>query len=220
MKTKNIFALTLGISLLSIMLSPSMASANLIGDEVTVTLEGTFDTESPQTNTVGAGVEFPFPNTGTCGSPDESFEVDIDSSSIWVNIAEFTGSFLYCDDQGLDVGAPLTLTFTDLDWVNDPSGIVTGINVVGVPPVPVNAIVNDEHSVTVTIDASGYFESFTVHFDLITDHSTVVGGEGLPIDSTALLMAGMSSNLSLIIPIAAGIAGAGAIFIRSRINKD
>ena len=218
MNSKNIFALTLGISLLSLMLAPSMAYADLIGDEVTVTLDGTFDTESPQTTTVGGGVEFQFPNTGVCGTPDESFEVDMDGSSIWVNIAEFTGFFLYCDDTGLDVAAPLTLTFTDLDWVSEPTGIVTGISVVGIPPVPVTATVEGDHSVKVTIAATGYFESFTVHFDIITDHP--VGGELLPIDSTALLMAGMSSNLSLIVPIAAGIAGAGAIFIRSRMNKD
>jgi len=45
-----------------------------------------------------------------------------------------------------------------------------------------------------------------------------VGGEFLPIDSTALLIAGMSANLSFIVPIAAGIAGVGAYFIRSRMR--
>ena len=47
-----------------------------------------------------------------------------------------------------------------------------------------------------------------------------VGGEFLPIDSTALLIAGMSANLSMIVPIAAGIAGVGAYLIHSRMNKD
>jgi len=47
-----------------------------------------------------------------------------------------------------------------------------------------------------------------------------VGGEFLPIDSTALLIAGMSANLGFIVPIAAGIAGVGAYLIRSRMNKD
>jgi len=47
-----------------------------------------------------------------------------------------------------------------------------------------------------------------------------VGGEFLPIDSTALLIAGMSANMGFIVPIAAGIAGVGAYFIRSRMNKD
>jgi len=48
----------------------------------------------------------------------------------------------------------------------------------------------------------------------------VVGGEFLPVDTTALLIAGMSANMSLIVPIAAGIAGAGAYLIRSRMSKD
>jgi len=47
-----------------------------------------------------------------------------------------------------------------------------------------------------------------------------VGGEFLPTDSTALLIAGMTANMSLIVPIAAGIAGAGAYLIRSRMSKD
>ena len=47
-----------------------------------------------------------------------------------------------------------------------------------------------------------------------------VGGEFLPIDSTALLIAGMSANMGFIVPIAAGIVGIGAYYIRSRINKD
>jgi len=53
--------------------------------------------------------------------------------------------------------------------------------------------------------------------DCIAD---TVGGEFLPIGTTALLIAGMSANLSLIVPIAAGIAGAGAYLIRSRMSKN
>jgi len=47
-----------------------------------------------------------------------------------------------------------------------------------------------------------------------------VGGEFLPIDSTALLIAGMSANMSLIAPLVLGIAGVSAYLIRSRMNKD
>jgi len=45
-------------------------------------------------------------------------------------------------------------------------------------------------------------------------------GEFLPIDSSALLIAGLSANMSLIVPIALGIAGVSAYLIRSRMNKD
>jgi len=47
-----------------------------------------------------------------------------------------------------------------------------------------------------------------------------IGGDFLPMDSTALLIAGMSANLSLIVPIVAGIAGVSAYYIKTRINKD
>jgi len=47
-----------------------------------------------------------------------------------------------------------------------------------------------------------------------------VGGDFLPIDSSALLIAGLSANMSLIVPIALGIAGVSAYLIRSRMNKD
>jgi len=45
-----------------------------------------------------------------------------------------------------------------------------------------------------------------------------VGGEFLPIDSSALVIAGMSANMGFIVPIAAGIVGVGAYFIRSRMR--
>jgi len=57
-------------------------------------------------------------------------------------------------------------------------------------------------------------------FGFVTYCDDVVGGEFLPIDSTALLIAGMSANLSLIVPIAAGIAGVGAFYIKTRMNKE
>ncbi len=54
----------------------------------------------------------------------------------------------------------------------------------------------------------------------LEDLARKVGGDFLPIDSTALLIAGMSANMGFIVPIVAGIAGAGAYFVRSRMNKE
>ena len=47
----------------------------------------------------------------------------------------------------------------------------------------------------------------------------IVGGEFLPIDSTALFLAGLTSSAVWIIPTLAGLAGAGVI-IRSRLHRD
>ena len=48
----------------------------------------------------------------------------------------------------------------------------------------------------------------------------VVGGELLPIDNTALFLAGIQSSTIWMLPALAGAAGAGAYYIRTRMNKD
>ena len=50
--------------------------------------------------------------------------------------------------------------------------------------------------------------------------SQVIGGELLPIDTTALLLAGIQSSTIWMLPALAGIAGAGAFFVRTRMNKE
>jgi len=54
----------------------------------------------------------------------------------------------------------------------------------------------------------------------LEDLARKVGGEFLPIDSTSLLIAGLSANISLMVPIVLGVAGASAYIIHSRMNKD
>jgi len=48
----------------------------------------------------------------------------------------------------------------------------------------------------------------------------MVGGEFLPIDSTSLMLAGIQSSAVWMLPVLAGAAGAGAYYIRFRMNKD
>jgi hypothetical protein len=54
----------------------------------------------------------------------------------------------------------------------------------------------------------------------ITAKDKVVGGELLPLDSTALMLAGLQSSAIWMLPILAGAAGAGAFYIKTRMNKD
>jgi len=49
---------------------------------------------------------------------------------------------------------------------------------------------------------------------------TQVAGELLPLDSTALLLAGLQSSTIWMIPVLAGAAGVGAFYIRTRMNRD
>ena len=47
-----------------------------------------------------------------------------------------------------------------------------------------------------------------------------VGGDMLPIDSTALVLAGLQSSAIWMLPILAGAAGAGAFYIKTRMKKE
>ena len=47
-----------------------------------------------------------------------------------------------------------------------------------------------------------------------------VAGKILPLDSTALFLAGINSMMVWMIPIVAGLAGAGAYMVKFRFEKD
>ncbi len=50
--------------------------------------------------------------------------------------------------------------------------------------------------------------------------SVTVGGELLPIDSTALMLAGLQSSAIWMLPVLAGIAGTGFYLVKFRTNKE
>jgi len=58
---------------------------------------------------------------------------------------------------------------------------------------------------------------WTTSFD---DRPPVVGGEFLPIDSTALVLAGLQTSAIWMLPVLAGVAGSafGVLYIKSRRN--
>jgi len=47
-----------------------------------------------------------------------------------------------------------------------------------------------------------------------------VGGEFLPIDSTALVLAGLQTSAIWMLPVLAGVAGAGLYLVKFRMNKE
>jgi len=129
-------------------------------------------------------------------------------------------------------------------WVSDPTNVeldmykiwevptsfsgtdaITGeqmvFNIGNIPPVPTVvtfSLTLGENSEEPFFRVCGFIQD-DVEADLIAT-APKVGGEFLPMNTTALLIAGLSANMILLVPIAAGIAGAGAYIIRSRMNKD
>ena len=61
----------------------------------------------------------------------------------------------------------------------------------------------------------------TIDFDALWSMGQqTVGGEFLPIDSTALMLAGLQSSAIWMLPVLAGTVGVGAFYIKSRMNKE
>ena len=57
-------------------------------------------------------------------------------------------------------------------------------------------------------------------FLFLKDCIEPVGGEFLPIDSTALLLAGLQTSAIWMLPVLAGAVGIGAFYIKTRMNKE
>jgi len=61
----------------------------------------------------------------------------------------------------------------------------------------------------------------TITFDALWSMGPqAVGGNLLPVDSTALMLAGLQSSAIWMLPVLAGAAGVGAFYIKSRMNKE
>jgi len=56
--------------------------------------------------------------------------------------------------------------------------------------------------------------------DTISFDKKIVGGEFLPIDTTALLLAGVQTNASWIFPVVLLAAGIGLVFLRNRVSNN
>jgi len=76
---------------------------------------------------------------------------------------------------------------------------------------------------TLTLDLAGLGTIFSHgevdSIDFICPDITV-GGELLPLDSTALLLAGLQISTIWMLPVLAGAAVVGAFYIRTRLNKE
>jgi len=72
------------------------------------------------------------------------------------------------------------------------------------------------------IDVNGQWQTRIAQlvFDTCIADKPVVGGELLPIDSTALMLAGLQSSAIWMLPVLAGAAGIGAYYIKTRMNKE
>ena len=207
------YLLTVGMFsvVLALIFAPTSASASLIGDSVTIELLSGATSIDTKTETVlsGAGPEF-IMNTGS----DEQINIDIESSTIQIEFIEtLTDVFTFPG------GNIVTLIISSLDW-QEGGGIVTGASFVGAPSGFGETVqVIDDHTIQVDVDINnqqlGFGIILTLDVQLQTEHGFQgVGGELLPIDTTALLLAGAQSISMWMIPVVVSAIGIGIVIAR------
>ena len=140
-----------------------------------------------------------------------------------VDVKENSIVFTAIQDLGFGIADPHEVRIFDIDWVGNPTGKISGLEFdfsqVTSAPVNANQFSHTDHSIIWNVNGLGPFiqgDTFTVFFST-TDN---VAGELLPLDSTALFLAGLSSMTVFMIPAVAGLAGAGVYLVKFRANRD
>ena len=211
----------------------SAAYASPIGDQVGIktTLTGSnifFDQgdQNPQMSNptvVTPGIEFGFQvddkNTRFNPGAGLSVSVNIEENQVIVQLFGSTPPFGTQDGFIIEI--------TDIDWVDENGNPIAGeiTNVVCSDPALNQGIVQlagfGPHSITLEAISSINFvfdavggKEMVCDFD--TEHDTQVAGQLLPLDSTALMIAGLTSMSVWMIPTIAGLAGAGVYLVKFR----
>jgi len=207
--TQKLLAGVVALVLVAGMTSPAYAS--LVGDTIH------FKVSSPAAGTIfcegDAVVEDPGVEVPNCGGT--GIEVDIDANSIWFESVGPLG-------DGTTV-SNLLFEFTDLDWFNNPNGKIIGVELVNPQTVPISTLEFGDHSISVendqfTLDCGGPPECIIEwHIDIETFHP--VAGELLPLDNSALMIAGLTSMTVWMVPTVLGLAGVGVYLVKFRANR-
>jgi len=195
------------------------AFADPTGDTISIIIDGIL-TDPPRIDTVvvsGLEAEFEllphrFPVL-----------VDIGDSAVWIDFPE-----------GLFEPIPFQIHIEDIDWIDEKGTEVPG----EILDVTCQAFLDIDPSGPVVVDwdnsvggssieifvEPSFQEGGSIHCEYLVEHiepeDQLVAGQLLPLDSTALLIGGLTSMSVWMIPAVAGIAGAGIYLVKFRANKE
>ena len=136
---------------------------------------------------------------------------------------EFTGpepfdpvpEFLRCFGvEGIEDGPPFTLTAKNGVLISKDSEPNRVTYLIECEPNP------EFEEITIRIPLETTVTNVKIWTTSFDDRPPVVGGEFLPIDSTALVLAGLQTSAIWMLPVLAGVAGSafGVLYIKSRRN--
>jgi len=200
----------LAISAMLLLTNYSTAYASPIGDEVSILVE------CDLSNGNGFGGDFfvvdPDPEFSTFCNQVGTIIVDVGEDQgtafIWYT---FGSPFITYD--------PLRITVGDIDWLDQNGNKIPGSIDDVICEVDGNdlQIINIDFSsnqVAVEFEAIQVGDITMAHCKLVVSHP--VAGELLPLDSTALFLAGIQSMTVWMIPTVLGLAGAGVYLVKFR----
>jgi len=188
----------------------SAAYASPIGDEVSILVECDLDNGNGIVGdyfVVGPGPEF----STFC---DQVLEIIVDvgedqgTAFIWYT---FPGPFQNSD--------PLRITVGDIDWLDEAGNKIPGsiddvICEEDGNEFQINNIDFSSNQVAIEFMATFIGDITMAHCELVVSHP--VAGELLPLDSTALMIAGLTSISVWMIPTVLGLAGVGVYLVKFR----
>ncbi len=197
MKTKKVFPI-----LLSFLAIVSITSTAVLGNTQTAYAGNTFGCFGPVPSEVILPLE-----------QGESSSVIKKTVNCEEDITNFAINFSDCTNKGIDVlFANAAVVFFDEFEVDE-----TITNTGGAPgETTCNVLFNFEILGTIIPPLIQEIRITTPEIII----NGPVGGELIPIDSTALVLAGLQTSAIWMLPVLAGAAGAGAYYIKTRMNKD
>ena len=210
--TQKLLAGALALVLVAGMTSPAFAS--LIGDEVDFDYFADVNNQSP--------------TASFTATVDENREFEIVDNRFFGDVGDKTVAIVLTSDNG---GATIVFqspkfVFSNLDWVDEngnkiPGEIVGVLDVSNPANIPIDFIDTTANSVTIQTDGPfswpiEVISEFIVTLDVEHETDQQVAGDLLPLDSTALLIGGLSSITVWMIPTVLGLAGAGVYLVKFR----
>jgi len=183
--------------MLSIIAIASIASTAVLGNTQTVYAN------NPECDATPAEVRLTLALGETSAQMNKKidcFGFDIESITVRTN---------ECANDGIDVSFDNIIINQDT-WMAEETITNTGGN----PGVEVFC------NILWDVDRGIFGNTFAVQNVIVTIPEAQVGGEFLPNNPTALLLAGLQTSAIWIIPVLVGAAGAGAFYIKTRMNKE
>jgi len=206
--TQKLLAGVLALVLVVGMTSPAFADPT--GDEISILVECDLFND----NAVVA-------DYFVVGPGSELITSCVQVGTIIVDVGEDQGTAFiwYTFDGPFITYEPLRITVGDIDWLDEAENKIPGsIDDVICEVDGINfQIINIDFSsnqVAVEFEATDLSPIIMAHCELVVSHP--VAGELLPLDSTALFLAGIQSMTVWMIPTVLGLAGAGVYLVKFR----